>query len=316
MLHNLSCYQIFVLLVNTYILLIIVLKYVIIVSLNERSAEDMTLNYLNHQKKINLHKFVRNHLPDYTIVDHFEVVDTDDGEELVESIIVKPNAYKKSISRYVLKINNQTGAVIIDCDSIKSVNLELDYVNGINHYNDFIDKFDYNAVNHSKVEAIIRTILDIGVKYKFYQHINISAFINNVFGLFGKSSLRDDVSTFFKYDILGGLAPAMKTEFGYFSIKKKKILNDNIGFNEMICLSTPVRDDEVFDIIILNNNGVDEIYGILNSQYVQLKTDEDLNNFIREIFFNAAKTSIYYKFGVEDQELNEAYITLIEMETI
>lgn len=108
----------------------------------------------------------------------------------------------------------------------------------------------------------------------------------------------------------------MKTEFGYFSVNKKKILNDDIGFNEMICLSAPVRDDEVFDIVILNNNGVDEIYGILDSQYVQLKTDEDLNNFIREIFFNAAKTSIYYKFGVEDQELNEAYITLIEMETI
>lgn len=93
----------------------------------------MTLNYLNHQKRINLHKFVRHHLPDYTIADHFEMVDTDNGEELVESIIVKPNAYKKSMSRYVLKINKQTGSVIIDCDSNKSVNLELDYVNGVHH---------------------------------------------------------------------------------------------------------------------------------------------------------------------------------------
>lgn len=276
----------------------------------------MTLNYLNHQKKINLHKIVRNRLPDYTIFDHVEVVETENGDVLVESIVVKPNAYKKSTSRYRLKINKQDSSVKINCDSVKLTNLELDYVSGVDRYSDFINKFDYNAVNYSKVDSIIRTILEIGVNYKFYENINIAPFINSIYGLLGKESLRDAASTFFKYDVLGGLSESMKTKVGTFVITKKKILNDNIEFNELICLSVPLRDDDVFNIVIVNNNGLEEIYGVVDKEHVQLKTDEDLNKFIRDVFFNAAKTSIYYKFGVENQELNDDYLTLIEMETI
>lgn len=95
-----------------------------------------------------------------------------------------------------------------------------------------------------------------------------------------------------------------------------KTLDDNIGFNECISLNVPVREMEIFNIIMKNNGGVEETYGVINDEYVLLRTDEDIKNHLREIFTNAAKKSIYYKFGVEDQELNDDYLTLIEMETI
>lgn len=288
--------------------------------LNEYSIEERHLNYLENPqksiKKINLHKFVRKNLPDYIIMDHFEMIDTADGEEFVESIIVKPNAYKKSTARYALKINKKDNTVSIACDNVKSENLELDYVNGLNHYNDFIKKFDYNALSYSKIEEVIRTVLEIGMKYKIYKNINISPFINSISGLLGKDSLRDDISTFFKYDSLGGLSPSMKTEFAFFSIDKKKVLNEHMGFNECISLNIPIRDNEIFNIVMMNNNGIEEIYGIIGNEYIELKTDGELQQSIRETFVKASKKSIYYKFGVEDQELTEAYLTVLEMETI
>jgi hypothetical protein len=267
-------------------------------------------------KKINLHKFVRKHLSDYTIVDHSEMIDTGRGEELVESILIKPNAYKKSKARYGFKINKKDNTVTVACDNVNSINLELDYVNGIDHYNDFMEKFEYHAISYSKTAEVIKMILEMGVTYKIYKNINISGFLNGIYGLLGKGSLREEVSTFFKYDSLGGISKSIKTEFAYFSIDKKKVLNEYIGFNECISLNIPIREHEIFNIIMKNNGGVEETYGVINNEYVLLRTDEDIKNHLREIFINAAKKSIYYKFGVEDQGLNDDYLTLIEMETI
>lgn len=267
-------------------------------------------------KKINLHRFVRKHLADYTVVDHFEMIDTKQGEELVESILVKPNYYKKSNARYGFKINKKDNTVTVACYNVDSINLELDYVNGINHYNDFMEKFEYHAISYSKTAEVIQMILEMGVKYKIYKNINILGFLNGIYGLLGKGSLCEDVSTFFKYDSLGGLTAIRHTEMAFFSIDKKKIISEDIGFNECISLNIPIREHEIFNIIMKNNGGVEEIYGGINDEYVLLRTDEDIKNYLREIFINAAKKSIYYKFGVEDQELNDDYLTLIEMETI
>jgi hypothetical protein len=267
-------------------------------------------------KKINLHKFVRQQLPDYMIVEYSETEPTDDGGLCVDYIVIKPNGFRKSTSQYVLKINKQDSSVTINCYSLKSVNLELDYMYGINRYSDFIKKFKYNLLDCSKVKDIIQKVLEIGIKYKIYQKMNISPFLLNLSDLLGRGAMGEDVSAFFIYDVLGGVTSDSKKQVGTFSVEKNNFISENTSLNEFICINIPIRDEEFFNIFMANNNGIEEIYGVVNDDYVQLKTDDDLKKYIREKFINASKKSIYYKYGIEDQELNDAYLTLIEMENI
>lgn len=250
------------------------------------------------------------------IVERSEMEPTDDGFSCVEYLVIKPNGFKKSTSQHILKINKQDSSVTINCCSLKSANLELDYMYGINRYSDFIKKFNYNVLDCSKVKDIIQKVLEIGVKYKIYQKMNISSFLIDISDLLGRGAMHNDVSTFFIYDVLGGVTSDSKKQVGSFSVEKDNFISENASLNEFVCIKIPIRDEEFFNIFMANNNGIEEIYGVVNDECLPLKTDDDLKEYIREKFINASKKSIHYKYGIEDQELNDAYLTLIEMETI
>lgn len=250
------------------------------------------------------------------IVEHSKMEPTDDGFSFVEYIMIKPNGFKKSTSQYVLNINKQYSSVAINSYRLNSVNLELDYMYGINRYSDFIKKFNYNVLDCLKLKDVVQTVLEVGVKYKIYQKMNISPFLLNLSDLLGRGAMCDSESTFFIYDIIGGVTSDSKKQVGSFSVEKDNFISENASLNEFVCINIPIRDEEFFNIFMANNNGMEEMYGVVNDKCVQLKTDDDLKKYIREKFIDASKKSIYYKYGIEDQELNEAYLTLIEMENI
>lgn len=281
------------------------------------------LNYLNQDnkkiKKINLHKFVRENLPDYMIVNQSELVDSQDGVLQFEYILVKPNRFNKSKSLYILKINKKDSSVTIVPDPASRINLELDHVqrmiNRSERRTHLQDKLNYNELDYSKIREVIETVFDIGVKHRFYKKIDLP-FLENISNLSNQKSMEESMSTFLSYDILGGVSLDKKKKAGCFYIDKKSIMNEHIEIDECISMRFPLWGDQTVNIILVNNHGTEEIYTLYNDKYTKLNNEQELKNNIKSIFIEVSKDALYYKFDVKDQELSDQYITLLEMETI
>lgn len=273
-------------------------------------------------KKINLYNFVRQHLPNYAIYNIIDTLDDSNGNCIeVPCLLIQPNNFKSSTDRYALKVNKITNeAFFIFKDYRRVIGSEIKDISlyDADYYGLFLSKFKHNNIEPMRLANIIKVVTDESYAYKFYNPIDISPFVKHLRSLTTIKYDLDAVSVYFEYDVSGGIIESGEQlkDSAFFEVSRRTLMNDNIELYEMFKLSFPIRNDEVFDVFVINNSGQEELYVLIDDEYILLETEQALKDYANNMFFSAYKKSVHYKFGVNVTEINEDYLTLLSMDNI
>lgn len=268
---------------------------------------------------IKLYKFVKENFPTYAFYNVIEKIDDMDGNLVdVPLLLIKPNHFKSSSGRAELKINKETNQIDVNKTELKRIIGSYSV-----YYGDdcelLLSKFKQNNTSHTKIVETINLIVDQSHPYKIYKRVNINSFSKYIKELTDcRYYHREGISSSFPYDVCGGISTSGAKAYydGYFEVLRDTFITEHLVIAEMYELIFPLRDGESFKLFITNDNGTDKIYRLLNKEYIQLHSEQEIKDYANSVFFNNYKQSIFYKFGINVTEINQDYFTLLEIDNI
>lgn len=274
---------------------------------------DFLIEHRKQFKKVNLHKFIRQHLPLYSI---YELIEQDYSDDIPqEYIIVKPNNFKNTDARSFMKINKLDNSVEIKSEPDRFTNIKPKHVSGTEQYVDFESKFTFNDVDDTAFN-VLKAILEIGMNYKIYNIKNIQKEINFILGFISRDRAERDASIYLHYGKLGGLCSPHKNDYSEFDIKTKIILNNNIEFSHLVNFRFPLSNDQYCNIVLFNEDGIVKIYSVENNVSTYFPDDVSLRKYLKSIFEEEVYQSIQHEYGIERQPLTPELWAMIDMAAI